>query len=558
MQFLLKKTFLLLCVLAWGNAASLHAQCTVNPPTNTPGIYPNPLPSGCVGAPYTAEIQFVFPLDTTVSAPPFGTFIIPFDSFRIDAINQVPAGITVTPNSPNNMYYPISSTVSARGCGDVIGIPTTATLPNDSVVIIITAWATAPFVGVQAGQETLKVAVNIYNTPPATFTVSGTGFSRAFSSTGLGATSWQWDFGDGGTSTLQNPTHTFTSPGVYNTCLITSNGNCSDTLCQSVTIGCPPPPVAFSQSTSGLVASFTDNTPGSPVSWLWDFGDGNLATVQNATHTYSAAGTYTVCLTVTDTCGTDSSCASVTVCPNPVALFTPTANFLTVNFTDNTSGTPTSWNWDFGDGNTSTSQNPSHTYATDGAYTVCLDVTDNCGTSSYCDTILICAELVPAFNFTTNGNGLTYTFTDLTLGNPLSWQWDFGDGNFATVQNPTHTFAASSLANVCLSVTNMCGESDTICQNLNILVVEDDFAALHFTLSPNPAQDGLNIQAGTQTGETQIWISDLAGKKILQVPAMATNGELNLTLGIGHMPAGLYFLTLENNGHTKTMRFIKD
>ena len=142
----------------------------------------------------------------------------------------------------------------------------------------------------------------------------------------------------------------------------------------SPTSGCAP-----------LTVSFTDQSTGDITSWSWDFGDGNTSTEQNPTHTYTAAGTYTVSLTVTGPGGSDTETKVdyIAVYDTPVADFvgSPTSGDapLTVDFTDQSTGNPTSWNWDFGDGNTSTAQNPTHTYNNPGTYTVTLTVSNDCG-----------------------------------------------------------------------------------------------------------------------------------------------------------------------------------
>ena len=160
-----------------------------------------------------------------------------------------------------------------------------------------------------------------------------------------------------------------------------------------MTITCPAPVPGFSSSASGLQVNFTDvsTSSNSILSWMWDFGDGNTSTQQNPVHTYGAPGTYTVCLTVMDSCGTDSSCQTVTVSCDIVASYTHTTTGLQADFTDASTSSQTilSWMWDFGDGNTSTQQNPSHTYSADGTYTVCLTVMDSCGTDSTCSTVTI-------------------------------------------------------------------------------------------------------------------------------------------------------------------------
>ena len=143
-----------------------------------------------------------------------------------------------------------------------------------------------------------------------------------------------------------------------------------------------PPVTAFTATpTAGLAplsVQFTDLSAGSPTSWSWAFGDGNTSTAQNPQHTYSSAGTYTVTLTATNEYGSDTETKTdyITVYSPVTAQFMADVTYgalpLTVQFTDASSGSPTSWTWDFGDGNTSTDQNPEHTYTAVGTYTVKL------------------------------------------------------------------------------------------------------------------------------------------------------------------------------------------
>ena len=217
---------------------------------------------------------------------------------------------------------------------------------------------------------------------------------------------WFWDFGDGNTSTQQNPAHSYAAPGTYKVCLIVSDDCCADTLCNQVTVSCPAPQVSWSSLDQGaLSVDFSDLsvvTGGSPT-YLWDFGDGNTSGLQNPTHVYASPGTYTVCLTVTDICGTDSTCGFITpACPVPTASwsFIDLGN-LSVDYTDlsTVTGAGVTYQWDFGDGNTSTQQNPLHTYASQGNYIVCLIVTDICGADTSCMAIGI-TSLSPGASIT--------------------------------------------------------------------------------------------------------------------------------------------------------------
>jgi parallel beta-helix repeat protein len=142
------------------------------------------------------------------------------------------------------------------------------------------------------------------------------------------------------------------------------------------------------------VIHFTDTSvdpDGTIISWKWDFGDGNTSTLQNPTHRYADDGIYTITLNVTDDNGaTDETSRNITVLNIP-----PVANFEhsplkqtnphTIQFIDlshDPDGKITKWKWDFGDGNTSTLQNPTHRYANKGSYTVTLNVTDNDGATN--------------------------------------------------------------------------------------------------------------------------------------------------------------------------------
>ncbi|MCH7879191.1 MAG: PKD domain-containing protein, partial [candidate division Zixibacteria bacterium] len=210
-------------------------------------------------------------------------------------------------------------------------------------------------------------------------------------------TSWAWTFGDGATSTLQNPSHTYTGAGTFTVALTATNaqGSNTNTKVGFITVTAPPAPTAdFSATpTSGnvpLAVNFTDLSTGAPTSWAWTFGDGATSTLQNPSHTYSGAGTFTVALTATNAQGSNTNTKvgfiTVTSPPAPTAEFSasPTSGNvpLAVNFTDLSTGAPTSWAWTFGDGATSTLQNPSHTYSVAGSFTVALTATNAQGSNT--------------------------------------------------------------------------------------------------------------------------------------------------------------------------------
>jgi PKD repeat protein len=246
------------------------------------------------------------------------------------------------------------------------------------------------------------------------------------------------------------------------------------------------PTAAFTAvPTSGgkpLVVLFGDqSTPGtySITEWTWDFGDGEQSSTQNPTHAYTAAGTYTVTLTVKTEAGTSTKVLSnyITV-TEPVG---PTASFeagptsgdtgLTVQFGDTSTPGSTQilgWLWDFGDGSTSTSQSPSHKYATAGVFTVSLTVNTTIGSDSEVksDLITVTTPGGPTAAFNANPVAglapLTVQFADLsTAGSSLitGWSWVFGDGATSTEKSPTHIYAATGAYDVSLTVTTAVGQS---------------------------------------------------------------------------------------------------
>ena len=149
--------------------------------------------------------------------------------------------------------------------------------------------------------------------------------------------------------------------------LISFKGFAQASFVMNINVGCAPHCVDFS-----------DQTPNA-TSWLWDFGNTSTSTAQNPSYCYINPGVYTVTLTATTSSGTSSATGTVTVYQNPTAAFTSTnVPTNTVNFTDQSVGA-VGWSWSFGDTTYSTLQNPTHTYATAGAYTVYLYVVNSDG-----------------------------------------------------------------------------------------------------------------------------------------------------------------------------------
>ena len=231
-----------------------------------------------------------------------------------------------------------------------------------------------------------------------------------------------------------------------------------------------------------LAVAFTDNSSGNIDSWSWDFGDANGSTSQHPSHTYEAAGLYTVSLTVTGPGGSDQVISTDLVSasdpePPPVASFSASQTAgdvpLAVTFTDNSSGNIDSWSWDFGDANGSTSQHPSHTYEAAGLYTVSLTVTGPGGSDQVISSDLVSASdpvPPPSAGFSASPTAgqvpFAVTLTDNSVGSIDSWSWSFGDGGLSTAQNPVYTYNSSGTYSVSLTVTGPGGADTSVSSNL--------------------------------------------------------------------------------------------
>jgi len=309
-------------------------------------------------------------------------------------------------------------------------------------------------------------ALYAYNIVPATVAFRD-------HSTGTTPMNYQWEFGDGATSTDQNPSHNYISKGLYTVKLTVTNayGSSTETKENYIAIGLAPIADFSAEPTTGntpLAVAFTDRSTGYPTSWNWNFGDGKASSEQNPVHMYWSSGDYTVTLTASNEFGTSDTSKAyfIHVIPSLKAKFVADPNVgivpLLVKFTDFSTGNPESWNWDFGDGSTSTQPNPVHAYSTPGAFHVNLTVTR--GMNSDTTTQTIVAGGVPATDFvadrTTVSVNAQVNFMDKTLNSPTSWSWDFGDGVTATEQNPSHTYLVKGIYTVTLTATNNDG-SDT-------------------------------------------------------------------------------------------------
>ena len=323
-------------------------------------------------------------------------------------------------------------------------------------------------------------------------------------------------------------------------------------------------PVAdFSVSTQntnqGNSINFIDLSTSNPTAWNWDFGDGNTSTVQNPTHSYLTPGTYTVTLSIENKYGSDTIIKQNFITINssePVADFS--ANTTTIDqgdeiiFTDQSTNTPTSWVWDFGDGDTSTVQHPSHTYLTAGTYSVKLTVSNSFGSDSIIKQNYITVNsYLPTADFTANVTLINedeeVIFTDKSTNSPLSWEWEFGDGNISNIQHPSHIYSVAGIYSVKLIATNSFG-SDTI--------VKPNYIEVLSNTNPELSISPTSLDFDTISTQKYISINNIGGgilswsvsENINWLTVNMQSGEttqetdqLAVTVNRTDLPAGDYF-----------------
>ncbi|MFT5777800.1 MAG: gliding motility-associated-like protein, partial [Crocinitomicaceae bacterium] len=318
-----------------------------------------------------------------------------------------------------------------------------------------------------------------------------------FTDTTIGApTYWEWDFGDGiGTSLSQNTTYVYPVGGFYDVELIAGNAvGCVDTTVVTIEVYTNPVALYSADTVCYLdITTFTDlSSDVVPLAtWYYDFGDGiNNSGLQNPTYIYQAAGTYPASLTVTNIYGCDS-----TIQINVVVNNVPIADFTTdtvcwgspTTFTDISIGTVNTWNWDFGNGFSSTNGPvENYTYPLPGSYLASMEVDGGVGCTDIAYQVVIVVDvLTPAIGVqATACLEEIVQFQDLSVAAPgvliTGWNWDFGDGSTSILQDPLHGYLIPGTYTVTLDV-----QTSTGCTNsgtTTITVFDPPSSAFDFTI----------------------------------------------------------------------------
>jgi PKD repeat protein len=378
-----------------------------------------------------------------------------------------------------------------------------------------------------------------------------------------GPTAWNWSFGDGTFSDLQNPVKVFATGGNFTIILNASNTNTSVFN----------PKTGYIEVNNRVLAGFTanatlgtnpvgiiftpDNLNDNATQWNWSFGDGTWlnGSTQIPTHVYTTGGIYTIIEVASNPYHSAISTRTnyITILDRPIVNFTYNNSGgiegQSVQFISDSRTSILNYSWNFGDGNTSTIQSPLFTYNVPGIYSVSLSVTNASGTNATTKTniITIIPRANPIVNFsadvTTTLTGYPVQFTSDSYDSILTYAWVFGDGNTSAVQNPLFTYNTAGTYSVRLSITNVSGSNTTI-KNNYITVVYNRPPLVYFTMNKSSGAGPLAVQFNdTSLYTTPIfapiawnWTFDDGNFSDLQNPVHTfyTDGAYHVTLNVSN------------------------
>jgi len=445
----------------------------------TPGVYKVKLVATSGGVSDSTTMTIIVNPAPTVSFTSSATSVCPGIpvTFTSTTSGGVPGAITYTWAFGDGGISTLSTPVHSYGTPGTYNITLTATNSKGCVASL-----------------TVPSYITVFKAPVADFGAVSTTLCKPPSlatftnlSSGTPALTYSWDMGDGGTSTLVTPTHSYTASGSYTVQLITTDGNgCKDTISKPAYINVGTMTAAFTAPTTICANSMTNfpNTSSPHISSDWSYGDGGTDITEDGNHSYSTPGTYTVRLIISDGTCKDTITHIVKVVPGPVISFTISPHPacpppVAITFTG-TAPTGTSVSWSFDDGTFGTGKTVTHTYYRKGVCTVlmyCTDPATGCATQvTKNDTlydmdfhviaspVMGCKPLPVKFDYT------AYTHApDTTLAYPYPYiattTWTFGDGTpSSSLAKPTHVYTDTGtfIARLTVVTTNGCVFTDTI------------------------------------------------------------------------------------------------
>lgn len=466
----------------------------------------------------------------SVNLPP--GYIVTYNSNRVNVVKSASAPIANFTISSALGCVPFTAqfTNTSANATDFLwsfpgGSPSTSTLPNPVVTYYNTGFYDVSLLASNTVGSSSKVLPNFIEVrvpAQAAFTTIVNDATVTCTNNSTDAWAYVWDFGDGATSTDINPTHTYALDGTYLIRLGAVNACDTFYTSQTVSVIAPPIPDFTSNVASGcapLSVQFINQTAnqGANITYQWAFEGGSPATSTDANPTVSFAtpGLYGVTLTATNSVGAVvvEKANFIEVKSPPEAVF---GAFITGNsvFFSNQSQNAQTWQWNFGDGESSQEQSPTHLYTAPGFYTVTLTATGICGNDVEQQTVVIVGP--PEADFMANATeicpGDTVWFTNLSQ-NAATWNWLFpgGSPDTSTVFNPSVVYATPGNYSVTLNAFNNSGSTSAMyvdyihvlpLPTANFIAEVDGYSVTLFNASMNG--DALLWNFGDGTTSTDI------------------------------------------------------
>lgn len=391
----------------------------------------------------------------------------------------------------------------------------------------------------------------------------------------------RWTFGDGSSSTLMNPDHTYTAPGTYTVCLRVAKPTppgtqgCVREICKTivVTSNCNfQANFTWHLDSLNLKKVYFTNTtvaPSATATATWTFGDGTSATTWNAVHEYANPGTYVVCLKVqvSTTCVRYKCDTVVIPVPPPPCnnqsnfdIIRSTANSQTFTFVPAYQSSLPVYTWTFGDGTGSHDMIANHHYATGGTYTICLTVwrSANCA-STTCRTIQVpnqfnCDSVYVNYAFQRDPNVPNKLYFVANSNYPIldqTWTITRVPGGASVVlhqNNPSYIFPDTGYYNVCLRAVTFGGCVKEICKTVHITQLAPTNACT-LQAYPNPATSLINVNVVLTAPETiNTYIYNVLNVLVAQKQQAGVAGNNLVTMEVGTLPAGPYTIKVLHGG----------
>ena len=414
-----------------------------------------------------------------------------------------------------------------------------------------------------------------------------------------------WSFGDSTTATGNQVYHVYSQSGIYNVCMhVVINNTCVADTCVtiSVTVPNPTPCNVHAMYTTTSInnqsnviefvnSSTTGTTSPTGIYSIWSFGDGsplvNAPGLGNQVHTFTASGSYTICLKIivaqpnTGITCIDSICHTIQVqVPNPTPCnlnpsFTVTndpndSSIFVFTNTTITNNAPLV-TWSFGDSTTATGNVITHIFNHSGIYNVCMHVTvNNTCYADTCITITVSGNPNPlpcnlsanfswqnsAQNSTASSNTVYFLNTSLGYASGDLITWNFGDGTTSALSNPVHSFAGAGPYNVCLRVEhllNLPGAPPCVSEVCHAVSVPQILVAY-----PNPTTNIVNVNISLDSAsQVYAFIYNAQNVLVAQTIFAGLSGNNTITFNTSNLTAGYYSIRIYYNGQFSVARFVK-